>query len=175
MRGGAWKKLVAVLEEQGWRGTILGEHKAERSKGGCKIDEKPGWEGRKGEGYGIRPGKCFRREKVVAENGRLQDGRSTRCLESRDVRELRGEEGMEEKSMALCPYINAHGSGQREAGAGHHSSCSRGICSTAGSAGSHLPSPSPCRSGITQFEDSQAFIQLVTFQANRTRKLQYKV
>lgn len=77
--------------------------KAAVQKGGCKTDEKPGWEGRKGEGYGIRPDKCFRREKVVAENGKQQDGRSTRCLESRDVRELRGEEGMEEHGNGIVP------------------------------------------------------------------------
>lgn len=41
------------------------------------------WSGKRWEGYSGRPDKCFGSKKAAAGKGR-QDGRSTRCLESRD-------------------------------------------------------------------------------------------
>lgn len=45
--------------EQGSRGTIPGEPKAERlgTRGGCKKEKEPSQEGRTWEGYKVRPDK----------------------------------------------------------------------------------------------------------------------
>lgn len=101
--------------------------------------------------------------------------------ERRDVRELRGEGGggMEEKSMVMAlptPTRTCSGSEKCAAGVSCAHSCSQaGSQGIASFTGIHLPTLSPCTGSIAQFEeDSKAFIQLFTFDLNRTRKLQEK-
>lgn len=71
--------------ERGRCGAIPGEPKAERLRREGWLQKRQGtWSGKRWEGYSVRPDKCFRSKKVAAEKGKQQDGRRTRCLESRD-------------------------------------------------------------------------------------------